>query len=175
VPGGRVAQGAVLAALVSVASLAGCGGAPGRSSTHPEALLGTPPKGYRYAVPDGATLSQLVKILQNDSSNQLQARDVAARLVLRHGVRAGAVVVLDGRGSGRDAVFKGFASEAEKSGTQAIDTTAGGAALKQARVKGIVVTVAVEHGFILETVTASDSTGKLLLVPLLQRAATVSD
>jgi hypothetical protein len=161
--------------VLAVALLAGCGGTPPRSSTHPEALLGTPPKGYSYAVPDSATLSQLVKILQSDSSNQLDARDVAARLVLKHGQRAGAVVVLDARGSPRDAVFKGFTKEAEKSGAQASDSTAGGTPLKQARVKGIVVTVAVEHGFILETVTAQDATGKLLLGPLLKRAATLSD
>jgi hypothetical protein len=171
---GRPFSTALLAALVAASLLAGCG-TPARSSTRPDELLGKPPAGLIYALPDAATVSQIVGILQQDTGNQLDARDVAVRIVRRQRRRVGAVVVLDGRGSGQEGVFKGFDREAEKAGVHPVDKTVAGTKVKQAELKGIVATVAVEHGFVLETIAADAASGELLLRPLVERAATVSD
>ena len=168
-----LARGALLLAVGALALLVGCGGDE-RSSTRPDELLGTPPAGLTYKVPDSASLKQLVQIVKTDG-NGIEPRDVAARVVLRHGVRAGAVVVLDTHGSDRDGVFTGFEKEAADSGAKATDATVAGAGVKQAEVKGLVATLAVEHGFALETIAADRRTGELLMRPLLERAATVAD
>ena len=151
----------------------GCGSS-GRSSTHPEELLGTPPAGTHYKVPDSATLAQLVKIVKNDS-DELEARDVAVRVVQNGLQRVGAVVVLDTHGGGQDGVFTGFVREAKSSGVEATDATVAGAKVKQAELKGLVATVAVEHGFALETIAPDRATSERLLRPLVARAATVPD
>jgi hypothetical protein len=173
VSGRAHASGAVLLAAAMLWLLVGCGGS-GRSSHHPEELLGTPPAGAKYKVPDAATVSQLVQILKNDS-DELDARDVAVRVVVKNGIRAGAVVVLDVHGSGRDSVFKGFEKEASGAGAEAKDKTIAGAEAKQAELKGLVATVAVEQGFALETIAPDRPTSELLLRPLLERAATIAD
>jgi hypothetical protein len=166
-----------LALLVAVAALlllvAGCGGGQ-RSSHRPEELLGAPPAGATYKVPDATTLKRLVGIVQN-GSNGIEPRDVAARLVMKNGVRAGAVVVLDTHGGDRDATFTGFEKEARSAGAEATSRRVSGAEVRQAELTKLVATLAVEHGFALETIAPDRSTGELLMRPLLERAAALSD
>jgi hypothetical protein len=153
--------------------LAGCGDDL-RSSHRPEELLGTPPAGAKYKVPDAANVTQLLQTLKGDA-DKLEARDVAMRVVLKNGVRTGVVVVLDIHGGDSGSVFSGFEKQADSDGAKATEGTVAGAEVRQAKLQEFVVTLAVEKGFALETIAPDRSTGELLLRPLVQRAADLSD
>jgi hypothetical protein len=162
--------GAVAAAVLAC----GCG-APQRASTRPEDLLGTPPAGYRYQLADRAYVKGFMQRLEYHAGHAFEARDVAVRNVVTGGRPVGIVLVIDTHGGSQEDVFRGFTGQAERTGDHAMSTTVAGADAKQVEVKGLIETIAVRDGFILETIAANAGQSERFLRRLLQRASTVSD